>query len=394
MPRNFETPEIYKSEPISILKKDNQGKKKDFSPFIITKKNITFKIARYFGFCFGVENAIEIAYRAVRDNPDKRVFLLSEMIHNPVVNNDLISRGVKFIQKPDGTNLVPFESLTTNDVVILPAFGVSVETFQKLEEVGIDPRIYDATCPFVEKVWRRSAQLGEQGFTVIVHGKHFHEETRATFSHAAVKAPVVIIRNMEEAQLIADFITKRAVMDDFHKVFEGKYSKGFDPQKDLMKIGVVNQTTMLAEETRGISDYLRRIMLEHYGSENIDLHFADTKDTLCYATSENQTSVKALIESGGDIAIVVGGRNSSNTSHLAKLFTSKIPAFHIEGVKDIFDNDSINHIDFVSREFKETRNWFPQKQNVTVLITAGASTPDSIVESVINRVVDLYSANS
>ena len=202
MAREFDIPQYYRSALIGKIKRfrlAQDGRKKDLTPSELDLGKVVFKIARHFGFCYGVENAIEIAYRAVEENPGKRVYLLSEMIHNPHVNNDLRSKG---------ETLIPFSILTKADVVIVPAFGTTVEMFKKLAGLGIDPQVYNATCPFVEKVWKRSAQLGEQGYTIVIHGKHDHEETKATFSHAKVTAPALVIRDLQQAKLLARYLRK------------------------------------------------------------------------------------------------------------------------------------------------------------------------------------------
>lgn len=395
MPRKFDTPDYFRSDLISGLKRRDSGVgRKDFSPIELELSGINFRIARHFGFCFGVENAIEIAFKAVKENPGERVFLLSEMIHNPLVNRNLLDQGVQFLQRPDGTQIVSFESLKPEDVVILPAFGVTVETLKILESRGVDPQRYNATCPFVEKVWKRSAQLGQAGYSVIIHGKHFHEETRATFSHAALNAPSVVIRNLTEAHLLGNYILGEAPPEQFFVDFNGKFTEGFDPERDLIRLGVVNQTTMLAEETREIGEFIRSILEKRYGTEKLSHHYADTRDTLCYATSENQSSVKSLIEDGGDLAIVVGGYNSSNTAHLAKLCSSKVSAtFHIQGPDDIRSKCLIRHIPFGAKEPIESNDWFVKNavgKASTVLVTAGASTPDSTVQDVIERIAQLH----
>lgn len=393
MARQFATPQFYRSSLITGIKKERLAldpRKKDLSPTLIERGALKFKIARHFGFCYGVENAIEIAYRALEENSDKRVFLLSEMIHNPAVNGDLIAKGVKFLLSPEGTQLIPFEELTPNDIVILPAFGVTVEIFDRLAALGVNPRRYNATCPFVEKVWRRAAQLGEQGFSIVIHGKHFHEETRATFSHAALTAPSIVIRNIEEARRLAGYILAETPSERFSEDFADRYSPGFNPEKDLVRLGVVNQTTMLAGETREIAEYLKSVLVLRYGEDAISDHYADTRDTLCYATTENQTSVSELIREGGDLALVVGGFNSSNTSHLAKLCSSKVETYHIRGREDLLSIEEIRHYNLDKKEAMISTGWYPRdRKEITILLTAGASTPDVLVEEVIDRVSSL-----
>lgn len=393
MGRKFEIPSFYRSSIISTVKnarRTQDHRKKDLTPSILDFGGVRFKIARHFGFCFGVENAIEIAFRALEENPDKRIYLLSEMIHNPTVNRDLIDRGVRFILSPDGTQLIPFEELRPEDIVIVPAFGTTVELFEKLKGIGINPEIYNATCPFVEKVWNRSSQLGGQGFTVIIHGKHYHEETRATFSHARLSTASMVIRDMGEAKELARFIRNEGDVSEFMKMFSGRLSEGFDPTIDLHRIGVVNQTTMLAYETQEISDFLRSVMEKTYGAEALGEHFADTRDTLCYATAENQNAIHHLVETGGDLAIVVGGYNSSNTSHLAKICKKSLPTYYVQDAEEILSHEEIRHMDLDSMTVVTSSGWLPKKQGaVEILMSAGASSPDALVDQVILRLVDL-----
>ncbi|MDP4117499.1 MAG: 4-hydroxy-3-methylbut-2-enyl diphosphate reductase, partial [Bacteroidota bacterium] len=266
----FDIPEIYKSSIISEIKakrKSNDSKKKNFSPTELDFGPVKFIIARHFGFCFGVENAIEIAYRTINENKGKRIFLLSEMIHNPGVNEDLYNQGVRFLMDTSGKHIYDWNNLTADDIVIIPAFGTTREIESILKEKNIDPYKYNTTCPFVEKVWNRAGQLGENNYTVIIHGKHFHEETRATFSHSKSKAPSLIIRDMQEADILSKIITKQIPEEDFYEIFKDRYSQGFDVSKDLLHIGVVNQTTMLASETEEISLQLKMAMENKFGVE-------------------------------------------------------------------------------------------------------------------------------
>ncbi len=399
MARAFNIPSFYRSPVVSLIKiarKAADQRKVDLSPSILNLGPVRFKIARHFGFCFGVENAIEIAYRALAENPTKRVFLLSEMIHNPHVNADLISRGIRFLMGTDGSQKITFDELNPEDIVIVPAFGTTRELFAELERRGVNPRLYDATCPFVEKVWKRAEQIGKKGFSVVIHGKHSHEETRATFSHAMVSAPSLVILNRTEAELLASYLKGKRDFAHFERDFQGRFSAGFDPRRDLARIGVVNQTTMLASETQEISAFLRSAMLERYGSDKINEHFADTRDTLCYATSENQEATKGMISSGGDLALVVGGYNSSNTSHLVELCEEhRIPTFYIKDAQEILSAGEIRHLDLRSGDIRISENWLPQKTTgVDILITAGASCPDAQVDSVIERVASFFNVAS
>jgi len=393
MARTFEIPEYYRSPVVSTIKsarKVADQRKKDLAPTVLDLGKLKLKIARHFGFCFGVENAIEIAYRAIAENPGKQIYLLSEMIHNPHVNNDLLARGVKFILSTDDKELISFDALKKDDIVIVPAFGTTLELFSKLAARGVNPRLYDATCPFVEKVWKRAEQLGERGFTVIIHGKHTHEETRATFSHAKVNAPSLVVRDMQEARLLGEYLSKKREYTQFFTDFAGRASEGFEPEKDLVSIGVVNQTTMLASETYAISEFLRSVMLATYVESEIGNHFADTRDTLCYATNQNQDATQGLIESGGDLALVVGGYNSSNTSHLVELLEQRYPTFYIKDAEEIVDAITIRHLSLATHTVQTSAGWLPRdKSTLEVLLTAGASCPDALVDRVITKMATL-----
>ncbi len=322
--KTFQVPPAYRSPLISAIKNKRRAEdrmKKDFSPSLLDFGSMHIYLARHFGFCYGVENAIDIAFRTVEENPGRNIFLLSEMIHNPQVNSDLKNRGIRFLQDTKGKQLISFDQLVDTDIVITPAFGTSLETDSLLRSRGIHTENYNTTCPFVEKVWNRSGQIAEKKFTVIIHGKPGHEETRATFSHASAGGPALVIRDMEEARLLSRFIKKEKTPEDFYELFTGRYSPGFDPRADLQRIGVVNQTTMLASETQQIADFLRQAVQERAqtANENVTESFADTRDTLCYATNDNQSAVSGMLATPADLAMVVGGYNSSNTSHLVEL---------------------------------------------------------------------------
>ena len=386
MARTFNVPTFYRSPIISRVKEARRimdPRKKDLSPSILDFGPIRFKIARHFGFCYGVENAIEIAYRAIDENPGARIFLLSEMIHNPHVNEDLQRRGVRFLRTTSGKQLIPFDVLVPEDIVIIPAFGASLEIQAQLEARGVDARSYNTTCPFVEKVWKRSEQIGAQDYTLVLHGKRYHEETRATFSHARQSAPVVVIRDMDEARDLARVARGEADREYFFARFADRYSEGFDPDVHLTRIGVVNQTTMLATETQAIADLMREAMVARFGADDIDAHFADTSDTLCYATNENQGATIALIQEGGDVGIVVGGYNSSNTSHLVELCGKRMPTYFVSSADELEDLHRINHYDIHQHARVSTLRWFPKQDVVDVVLTAGASCPDALLDEVV-----------
>jgi len=391
--KKFDIPIHYKSSFITQIKnsrKLDDPRKKDFSPTLLDFGPVRFYLARHFGFCYGVENAIEIAYKTIEENPGKRFFLLSEMIHNPGVNHDLLSMGVRFIMDTSGNQLVAWEEIKSDDIVIIPAFGTTLEIEKKLNKMGINPYSYNTTCPFVEKVWNRSADLGKQGFTVIIHGKHYHEETRATFSHSVQNSPSVIVRNLEETKFLADVILGDKTEDDFYEFFEGKFSKGFDARIHLESIGVVNQTTMLASETQEIADLLKETMIKKYGVDNLNEHFADTRDTLCYATNENQDATYGMLEATADFAIVVGGYNSSNTTNIVKICEGEIRTYFIDSADKIISENEINHFDISKQTVVMSNNYLPSKYPVDIMITSGASCPDAIVESVIRKILSFF----
>lgn len=322
--KSFDVPVVYRSPLISAIKnkrKEQDRMKKDFTPTLLDFGSLRIYLARHFGFCYGVENAIDIAFRTVEENPGKRIFLLSEMIHNPQVNADLKAAGVQFLQDNYGNELIAFDSLTAEDVVLIPAFGTTLAIEEKLRNIGIEVEHYNTTCPFVEKVWNRSEAIAKNDYTIIIHGKPSHEETRATFSHAAANAPAVVVKDMSQTIELAKYITSEKPADQFYAEFAGQFSEGFDVSQHLNRIGVVNQTTMLASDTQAIADYLKQAMMDKYqlDESNVKDHFADTRDTLCYATNDNQTAVKGMLQTPADLAIVVGGYNSSNTSHLVEL---------------------------------------------------------------------------
>ncbi len=393
MPRQFDIPEFYKSSIISRIKKARQtqdARKRSLSPAELDFGPVRFLLARHFGFCFGVENAIEIAYKTLEKHPERRIFFLSEMIHNPDVNADLIARGVRFIFTPAGEQLIPWDALQPDDIVVVPAFGTTIEIQEALSGRGIDPYTFNTTCPFVERVWNRSAELGRSGFTVVVHGKAWHEETRATFSHSIRGAPTVILLNLDDAHWLADVLRGKRSRDDFLERFRDTCSTGFEPDRDLERIGVVNQTTMLAVETREITRVIRAALCDRYGEDNIGDHFADTHDTLCYATNENQNATYALIDRGADLALVVGGYNSSNTSHLVELYEAAMPTYFVRSADEVLSDRRIRHFDLGPRQVTTTEGWLPEKRPAEIVVTCGASCPDTIVDGVLTRVLSFF----
>ncbi len=392
--KSFNVPEQYRSPIVNAIKQKRKAAdkmKRDYTPTILDIGTLQVILARHFGFCYGVENAIEIAFRAVAENPGKRIYLLSEMIHNPGVNADLVGLGVRFIMDTKGKMLIDWDEISADDVVIIPAFGTTLELEQILREKGIDPARYETTCPFVEKVWNRAEKIGNDGYTIVVHGKPLHEETRATFSHSKAHTPTVVVRDMEQAEVLGKYIVGALEPDTFYKTFEGQYSVGFDVTKDLERIGVVNQTTMLASETQAIADYLKSVILKHFdvAADKTAERFADTRDTLCYATNDNQGAVQGMLEQDADIALVIGGYNSSNTSHLAELCEQKLPTFYINNEHCLLSADVISHYDQHTMTELTTDSYLPKERPVKVMVTSGASCPDALVERVIQRLAIL-----
>lgn len=391
--KTFDIPAFYRSPIISAVKsyrKVQDPRKKDNAPTLLDFGPVQYYIARHFGFCYGVENAIEIAFRAISENPGKRIFLLSQMIHNPEVNKDLNERGVQFLQDTHGKELIPFDELRPDDVVIIPAFGAPLAILEKLEKKGIRTESYNTTCPFVERVWKKSEQIGKSNYTIIIHGKYDHEETRSTFSRSAVHNKAIVVKNMEEARLLGEFIGGNRTQAEFEERFAGKFSEGFDVMNDLGKVGVINQTTMLATETEAIAAYFRELMIGKYGEENIKDHFADTRDTLCYATNENQDATYGLLTTPADLAIVVGGYNSSNTSHLAELCETKFPTYFISSAKEIESAECIHHFNYPHKKNLSTTDFLPAKEPLKIVLTSGASCPDSLLDEVIYRINSFY----
>lgn len=364
--------------------------KRDFTPTLLDFGSLHIYLARHFGFCYGVENAIEIAFKTVEENPGKRIFLLSEMIHNPQVNADLIAHGIEFLQDTHGKQLIPFEEITAEDIVLIPAFGTTLDIEKRLNDIGISTEKYNTTCPFVEKVWNRSQQIAGKDYTIIIHGQPKHEETRATFSHASANAPSLVIKDMQEAIELGKFIRGELPSGAFYEVFKNRYAEGFEVERDLQRIGVVNQTTMLASDTQAIADYLKSVMLEKYQPDNAEERFADTKDTLCYATNDNQTAVSGMLATKADLAIVAGGYNSSNTSHLVELCEEKLPTYFINNEEKILNRFEILHYNFHTKEELLTKDFLPIHTPVKILITSGASCPDALVEGVIRKLVSFF----
>lgn len=407
--KQFEIPVMYASSIIKTIKEAAQimdPRKKDLTPSVLDFGPLQVLIPRHFGFCYGVENAIDIAYRTVEQHPGRRIFLLSEMIHNPTVNEDLLRRGVRFLFETDGTPLVPFEELTAEDIVIVPAFGTTLQIEDQLKEIGIDPYQYNTTCPFVEKVWKRGDQLGQKGYNLVIHGKFRHEETRATFSHSAKHSEVVVVLNEEEASILAEIMTGDRSKEEFEIHFRHKSTPGFDPEVHLRQFGVINQTTMLATETERVMQILKEAAAKVAEKSTEEREFADTSDTLCYATNENQSATLALAEAKPDLSIIVGGYNSSNTMHLVEILEHAGPAYHVRDESEIESPSVIHHFDQWKHERLTTENWLAVKHPdpvhpvdptsarspspIRIALTSGASCPDVLVDEVLLKLLDWF----
>lgn len=392
--KTFNVPAFYRSPIISAVKnyrKAQDPRKKDLTPTVVDFGAVKYYVARHFGFCYGVENAIEIAFRALDENPGKQIYLLSEMIHNPSVNSDLLERGMRFLQDTHGNQLISFDELTAEDVVVIPAFGAPVQLLNLLEKKGIKTSAYNTTCPFVERVWKKSEQIGKSKHTIIIHGKYNHEETRSTFSRSELDSKaVLVIRDLKEAQQLEKYIFGLATQAEFEIDFANKFSKGFNVGTDFDKIGVINQTTMLATETQEIAEYIKQLLIKKFGEANIKEHYADTRDTLCYATNENQDATSGLLNVEADLAIVVGGYNSSNTSHLVELCERKFKTFFISSASEIENASRIHHFNYPLKKLETTENYLPHSNPLRVVITSGASCPDSMLEEIMIKINSFF----
>jgi 4-hydroxy-3-methylbut-2-enyl diphosphate reductase len=342
-------------------------------------------LAREFGFCYGVDRAVEYAYETRAKFPDRRLVLVGEIIHNPHVNRRLVDMGIDVLQRVPGSEF-DFSHITSDEVVILPAFGVTKVDFDRLREVGCV--IVDTTCGSVLNVWKRVESYARDGFTALVHGKYFHEETRATASQVT-KYPggrYLVVRDMGEARLVCDFIEGRVGAEALLDRFRGACSEGFTPARDLERVGVANQTTMLSSESLAIASEVRAAMVRRYGEAGAAERFRSF-DTICSATQDRQDAVLRLLDEGLDLALVIGGYNSSNTNHLAALCAERVPTFHVADSECLDpDHGFIRHKPVGAGEEVATADWLPDARPLRVGVTAGASTPTNKVGELIERV--------
>lgn len=371
----------------------------DFGP-------VQYVIPSHFGFCLGVKNAIERAYETLAENPGRRVFMLSELIHNPFVNEDLLRRGLRYLQtdkgapytirgavaKPDGPDPLWWDVLTPEDIVVIPAFGATDEDKRRLVRKGIAVSQYDATCMLVEKVWKAARAYGREGFTVVIHGKHEHEETKATFSNTRRFAPAVIVRNLDEARQLAEIVASDdpAVRARFYTQFSGRHTPDFDVARHLERVAVVNQTTLLMNETLAIIEHLRGTYRRKFG-DDLRVGGSSRRDTLCYATQVNQDALSRALAEPLDAAFVIGGKNSSNTYQLFRLCEQALgtKAFFIQSEANIRSISAVEHYLYVGggNGRSETRPLWPgEPRPKRVLITGGASCPDGIIQQAIARI--------
>ncbi len=366
----------YHSEVIASIKA---------ADFTYRAGRLTAHLAREFGFCYGVDRAVDYAYQTRRRFPDRQVFLTGEIIHNPHVNEKLRSSGVRFLDDP-GEHI---DALCADDVVILPAFGVSVQMLERLDHQGCT--LVDTTCGSVLNVWKNVKRNALDGFTSIIHGKVHHEETRATASQA-LEFPggrYLIVLNRAEAETVCAFIEHGGDRARFMSRFAGAASPGFDPDADLARVGLANQTTMLMSESLEIAALVRSAMVARYGEAALPEHFR-AFDTICSATQDRQDAVVALLEEHAlDLMVVIGGYNSSNTANLARICAARAPTYHIDSVSCLVSGDEIRHRPVGNKTETTTRHWLPPTGPVTLGVTAGASTPDNIVGAVMTRLSEV-----
>jgi 4-hydroxy-3-methylbut-2-enyl diphosphate reductase len=409
---------LYQSQLCEAIKALNRTHERSANrPATLDFGAVRYVIPSHFGFCLGVKNAIERAYETLAGNPDRRVFMLSELIHNPFVNEDLRRRGLRFLQtdkgrpfavsgglaQPGGSTPLLWDTLTGDDIVIIPAFGATDEDKKKLIRKGIRVAQYDATCMLVEKVWKAARAFGREGYSVIIHGKSEHEETKATFSNSRRFAPSLIIRSLDEARLIGELILEPSPtrMAAFGERFNGLSTPGFDPVRHLVRIAVVNQTTLLMNETVEIIDYFRSIYRQKYGDPDGDAHVGGSgkKDTLCYATQVNQDALSRALTEPLDAAFVIGGQNSSNTYQLFRLCEQTLGAraYFIQSEENIRCWDDVQHYVFPVASLNHTgrmeRRSFPaDRKPMRILITGGASCPDGLIQQVVARINTFFPA--
>lgn len=361
----------YQSALIQQIR-DNQGR--------LQRGDVTIRLAEAFGFCWGVERAVAMAYETRQHFPIERIWITNEIIHNPSVNQRLREMQVEFIAVENGQK--DFSGIGAGDVVILPAFGASVQEMQLLNDRGCT--IVDTTCPWVSKVWNTVEKHKKNDYTSIIHGKYNHEETVATSSFAGT---YLVVLNLEQAQYVCNYILNGGDRDEFMAKFSKACSEGFDPDRDLLRVGIANQTTMLKGETEQIGKLFEHTMMRKYGPDQLNQHFLSF-NTICDATQERQDAMFKLVEDPMDLMVVIGGYNSSNTTHLQEIAVERsIPSYHIDSAERIGPGNRVEHKP-LHRDLEVQENWLPEGP-IVVGITSGASTPDRIVEAVIEKIFAL-----
>ncbi|HEX3718141.1 MAG TPA: 4-hydroxy-3-methylbut-2-enyl diphosphate reductase [Verrucomicrobiae bacterium] len=377
----------YRSDLVNRIRERSKAEGNNVTAHVLSANGLlTIKLAKEFGFCYGVERAIDLAYAARKVfPPPKPIYLLGEIIHNPEVNDQIRNMGIQIIS-PKPTE-VEMGRLTAGDVVIIPAFGTEVGTREKLSAKGCE--LVDTTCGDVMSVWKRVRQYSTESVTSIIHGKAKHEETKATTSQATAHGPghYLVVYNLDETDYVCDYIRNGGNKQEFLDKFKGAYSPGFDPETHLRAVGVANQTTMLRGETEEVQRRIKNAMIERYGAGEVDKHFRFF-DTICGATQDRQDALQKLLREPMDLLLVIGGYNSSNTSHLAEMGEAKLPTYFIKNAAMMVSDNLIRHYSLHEQKEVETNNWLPPGK-ITVGITAGASCPNNLIEDAIKRLFEL-----
>jgi 4-hydroxy-3-methylbut-2-enyl diphosphate reductase len=393
---NLRTPEIMEAVKAKV-EKDYKSTVVDYMRLSgkdsLSAKGLTIKLAKAFGFCYGVERAIDLAYAAARYFTDKKIFLLGEIIHNPDVNEQIRSMGITSIpMQKDGTFIL--DEVTSEDVVIVPAFGTDTTTMSKIEAIGA--LTVDTTCGDVMSVWKRVKQYSKEQVTSVIHGKASHEETLATSSRALNEdknSHFLVVYNLKETDYVCNYIRNGGNKEEFLAKFKGAYSDGFDPDLHLKKIGVANQTTMLRGETEEVQRRFKQAIADRYGEEKKEEHFRFF-DTICGATQERQDALTNMLSKEKmDLLLVVGGYNSSNTSHLAEMGEAVLPTYFVKNVTKLLSEKLISHYNQHKKVEEQTDNWIPEKENLVIGITAGASCPNNLIEEIIHRLFEYKGVN-
>ena len=357
----------------------------------VTSENaqMTIKLAKEFGFCYGVERCIDLAYAALKVFPDKPLYILGEIIHNPEVNDQIRDMGIRFLSGPN--KVADIDDLGADDIVIIPAFGTEVATLEKLKAKGC--QFVDTTCGDVMSVWKRVRNYAKEEVTSIIHGKAYHEETKATSSQATSKnGHYLVVLTLQETDYVCDYIENGGAKKEFLKKFEGAFSEGFDPDQHLKAVGVANQTTMMRGETEEVQHRIKAAIERKYGAAKVDSHFRFF-DTICGATQERQDALDVLLQKPMDLLLVIGGYNSSNTAHLAEMGEGVLPTYFIKNAAEMADASLIRHWNQHTNQVDETHNWLPDG-TLTIGVTAGASCPNNLIEDVICRLLELRGSSA